>query len=254
MNFRIAWRAALALALCSLVLQAGSAIAKTRSLTGTVTYRERIALPPDAVLEVRLLDVSLADAPSVTIAKTTTRLNGQVPFRYRLRYNDTKIKPRHRYAVSAQIFVDRKLWFVTATQHPVFGDGGDETDIVVQRAGNAGDADTGRRPTGRWLAEDIAGRGVIDNLQTVLEIAPDGAVSGSGGCNRISGKATISGQRIRFSPIASTFMACPPAAMDQEQKFLAALERVRGWRIDPRRQKLILLSRGGRPLVVLARN
>ena len=37
-------------------------------VTGTVTYRERIALPPTAVVTVRLVDVSLADAPSVLVA------------------------------------------------------------------------------------------------------------------------------------------------------------------------------------------
>ncbi len=33
------------------------------SLEGTASYRERISLPPDAVFEAQLQDVSLADAP-----------------------------------------------------------------------------------------------------------------------------------------------------------------------------------------------
>jgi putative lipoprotein len=44
------------------------ASANTAQVTGTLTYRERIALPPGAVAEVWLLDTSLADAPSVEIA------------------------------------------------------------------------------------------------------------------------------------------------------------------------------------------
>lgn len=35
-----------------------------KTITGTVAYRERIALPPNAVVTVTLEDVSLADAPS----------------------------------------------------------------------------------------------------------------------------------------------------------------------------------------------
>ena len=35
------------------------------TVTGTVTYRERIALPATAVVEVTVADVSRADAPAV---------------------------------------------------------------------------------------------------------------------------------------------------------------------------------------------
>ena len=42
-------------------------------VTGSVTYRERIALPPTAVVTVRLVDVSRADAPSVLIAEQVIR-------------------------------------------------------------------------------------------------------------------------------------------------------------------------------------
>ncbi len=43
--------------------------AGTSSVTGTVSYRLRIALPPAAIIEVQLLDVSLADAPDKTLAE-----------------------------------------------------------------------------------------------------------------------------------------------------------------------------------------
>jgi hypothetical protein len=41
--------------------------------------------------------------------------------------------------------------------------------------------------------------------------------------------------------------------MDQEGKFFAVLREVQSWRIDPTRQKLILLDANKRPLIVLAR-
>src|SRR5258708_34753519 len=40
-------------------------------VTGTVTYRQRIALPRQAVVQVQLLDVSKADAPAIVIAEQT---------------------------------------------------------------------------------------------------------------------------------------------------------------------------------------
>src|SRR5262245_16033622 len=66
-----------------------------------------------------------------------------------------------------------------------------KTDIIVQRAATNPDATAAAGPIGRWLAEDIRGGGVIDRVQTVLEIAADGGISGSGGCNAMRGTATI---------------------------------------------------------------
>ena len=40
------------------------------AVSGTVAYRERIALPPNAAIEVKLQDVSLQDAPAKTVAET----------------------------------------------------------------------------------------------------------------------------------------------------------------------------------------
>jgi heat shock protein HslJ len=46
-------------------------------LTGTISYRQRIALRPDAVVQVKLLHVSRADAPSVTIAEQEIKPAGR---------------------------------------------------------------------------------------------------------------------------------------------------------------------------------
>ncbi|WP_458760200.1 META domain-containing protein [Afipia sp. TerB] len=98
-------------------------------------------------------------------------------------------------------------------------------------------------PHGSWLAEDINGGGVIDRLQTTLQLGADGKVTGTGGCNRYMGRAILKGDAITFGPMAGTRMACPPAVMDQENKFHAALETVRSWRIEQGR--LLLLDSSG---------
>ncbi len=100
-------------------------------------------------------------------------------------------------------------------------------------------------PTGKWLAEDIDGGGVIDRMQTTLEIRDDGIVTGTGGCNRYAGSATFDSTAIKFLPMVSTRMACSAAAMRQEAKFHATLEKIASWRIDEQKQKLVLLDRGG---------
>jgi heat shock protein HslJ len=108
-------------------------------------------------------------------------------------------------------------------------------------------------PIGKWLAEDIRGGGVIDDLQTTLELEADGSVFGSGGCNRYRGHAEISGQSIKFGPLAGTMMACPPAVMQQEQKFHAAMKEVTSWSLTAHGQ-LVLSDAAGKALVRFARH
>ena len=85
---------------------------------------------------------------------------------------------------------------------------------------------------GSWLAEDIAGKGVIDNAQTTLELTENGSVSGNTCVNNFGGKATIEGQKIVFGPLVMTRRAGPPALMDQESRYSNALEKVVGFRLD----------------------
>jgi putative lipoprotein len=50
------------------------------TVEGAATYRERIALPPDAVFEAVLEDVSRADAPAKVLGRATINPAGQPPF------------------------------------------------------------------------------------------------------------------------------------------------------------------------------
>ncbi len=83
-----------------------------------------------------------------------------------------------------------------------------------------------------WLAEDIRGGGVVDRVQSTISIDAAGKATGSGGCNRVFGSATVSGESLVFGGMGSTRMACAPAVMDQEQKFLAALADTRSFRFQ----------------------
>ncbi|SFP75882.1 putative lipoprotein [Variovorax sp. 770b2] len=94
-------------------------------VSGTVAYRERIALDPAAEVVVQLLDVSRMDAPSVTLAEQRIKANGrQPPFAYELQVDAARIDPRMRYAVSARIVRGEQLLFINDTQYPVLTQGG----------------------------------------------------------------------------------------------------------------------------------
>lgn len=236
--------AAAPLALAALPLPA---LAAPRTLSGTVTYRERIALPPGAVVEVSLLDVSLADAPSRTIARTRIAPRRQVPIGYRLRFNDAVIRPGRRYALRAEIRVRGQLWFTTTEHHAALVPEA-SGEIVVQRV--APPAKVGG-PTGSWLVQSLRGRPLPEGVRATLQIDSNGRVSAHGGCNGMGGQATIRASQIRFGPLVGTMMACPDPRMQVENQFRAALEATRNWRME--RGALVLLSGRGARLVVLAR-
>ena len=93
------------------------------SLEGEVFYLQRIALPPAATLSVSLQDVSLMDAPAVTLASQNGPVKGNVPLPFRLTYDPAQVQPGHRYAVSARIELDGELLFINTEQHAVQLDG-----------------------------------------------------------------------------------------------------------------------------------
>lgn len=117
------------------VVPATGAGAATGKVTGSITYRERIALPPSAVVTVKLVDVSLADAPAVLIAEQVIPTKGrQVPIEFALAYDASRIQPSHTYAVQVRIEDGGKLLFISDTAHHVITRGAPaHVDIVVRR-------------------------------------------------------------------------------------------------------------------------
>lgn len=139
-------------ALCSTLLLPRSAVAQSTfskpfsqllliaqasgQVSGTVTYRQRSALPDNAVVEVRLQEVSRLDAPAVTIAEQIIETEGrQVPFAFTLDYNPSDINPRYTYVVQARILVDEELQWINTTAYRVITQGAPNVvEVVVSPA------------------------------------------------------------------------------------------------------------------------
>lgn len=102
------------------------------SLDGEVFYLQRMALPPAATLSVSLQDVSLMDAPAVTLANQAGPVKGNVPLPFHLTYDPSQIKAGHRYAVSARIELDGKLLFINTEHHGVNLDGSDPQPVRIK--------------------------------------------------------------------------------------------------------------------------
>ena len=89
---------------------------------------------------------------------------------------------------------------------------------------------------GPWLVEDINGGGIIDNARAdvTFDTSNDArpAVYGRSGCNRYRGGWKQEGATVKIGPLAGTLMACAPALMALERKFLDTLEAVTVVNID----------------------
>ena len=101
------------------------------AVTGTVTYRERIAMPPGAVVTVRLEDVSLADAAAVPVADQVITNPGNVPVPYSVEYDSMMINPVRTYAVRAEIRVGATLWATTTSSYPVITGGSPSSGVEI---------------------------------------------------------------------------------------------------------------------------
>jgi putative lipoprotein len=92
-------------------------------VTGSVTYRERMALPADAIVHVSLLDVSLMDVAAKLISEQTITPEHQVPIPFALEYDPQAIDERMTYSVRADIRSAGKLIFTTDRSYQVLTHG-----------------------------------------------------------------------------------------------------------------------------------
>jgi putative lipoprotein len=103
------------------------------AVTGTVTYRQRIALPADAVVTVRIEDVSRADAPAEVLGEQVIETEGkQVPMPFAVSYDTGRIKDNHTYSLRVRIEDSAgKLLFINDTSVPVITQGNPTQDVEV---------------------------------------------------------------------------------------------------------------------------
>ena len=207
-------------------------------ISGTVTYRERIALPPDAIVEVVLLDVSLMDVAAKKLAEQVIQPTHSVPIPFVLAYDPDMVDARMSYAVRATIRRGDNLLFVTDRHYGVLTRGASEqVDLVLIRSGggSAPVADASLTNT-RWLLRTLGGEPVqlADGRRPpFLQFMSQGEgnrVHGFAGCNNFNGGYEIGEGKLSFGNLASTMMACPE--MELEDRFYALLQAVETFDIE----------------------
>lgn len=102
-------------------------------VTGSVSYLQRVALPPDAELQVQLVDDTRADAPATVLAERRYSELGKPPFVFELATDPARIDPRHHYSVRAGIRSGGQLHFVNHLVYPALTRGAPaHLDLIVE--------------------------------------------------------------------------------------------------------------------------
>jgi putative lipoprotein len=206
-------------------------------LTGNVTYLERIALPPDAELHVWLVDVTPGILTTqVVLAETTVRTDGrQVPIPFELRYDPAKLDLAHDYGVRAVFSSGGRNLFESAEPTRVITKGAPkQVDLRVMRAADGagtGSPDATALHGTSWRLVEFRGDAAGADPDATLEFLEGGTVAGKGSCNRFTGSVTLTGDRIRFGPLAATLAICPGPTSEQEARYFKALGDAERWQV-----------------------
>jgi putative lipoprotein len=213
------------------------------AVSGVATYREPIAMPKNAVFKAMLEDASKTDAAADVVGKAETENPGNPPYHFSISYDLRRIVDNHTYAVRATINIGEQLAFASDTSYPAITRGnGKEVNILLKSVlGHPAPVGSGESRGGaalentNWSLTRLGPKDIATNdnqRSPYILLDPAGSrVSGSGGCNHLSGTYHVDKQTIRFGPTGLTMMACPNG-MDVEKEFMEALGETRKWKIQ----------------------
>lgn len=214
-------------------------------ISGEAFYRERMAVPPEAQVEILLEDVSLADAPAKIIGSKIIPNAGQPPYQFDIEYLPSAIIPSHRYNLRARLTVNGELLFVSDQASPVFAEGQEnQTKLLMRRTAsttaNNQTTDTSTSiPTSTlkntyWKLILLMDSEVVvteNQREPHIILDKDNRVAGSDGCNRMMGSYTLAGDKLSFGQLAGTMMACINGG-EQAKIFTDTLAKVAAYSLN----------------------
>lgn len=171
---------------------------------------------------------TLALGDTLRFATESLMVEGRTPaaqMRDGVRVHDGALQGRHvTVEVRARVCADT----MSGMPHPL---------TVQVRVDDRRFAGCGGRPLDlllgtEWVVEDIGGAGIIDRSRVTLRFGDDGKVGGRASCNIFTGSYTLTGESLTFGKAASSMMACAPALMSQERRFLDLLQAVHRFEIS----------------------
>jgi len=235
----------------------GSEIREFTWVEGSVAFLSASALPPTALLSVRVEDVSRPGAPAELIGEFKQVVGAKhSPIPFAIKVPAHLIDARHSYSVRATLHWDGKLQFTSTRQNPVFTRGAGNTVEIQMEAIRQPNSPEGGKTAATsaaqataplqgtfWKLIQIAGKsmpgheGPAAGMHKTRDIGilldkQGQRLSGFSGCNRLMGAYQVNQQALSFTELGGTRMACPAASMALEQQVLQLLRGTQAFRID----------------------
>jgi putative lipoprotein len=229
-------------------------------VTGVAIARERLYVPPEALFEAVLLDVTRADEPPLVLARQSMGPVGSPPYALQLAYRQAQAQAGGRYEVRARVTQHGQLLQYTPGVHAVLlSEGFRQASVVLARLPQdqgVAMADGASVPLARtyWkLLEIVDGPAVAAPDAPApaahLVFLPDEArAMGSGGCNRFIAQYAQEGAAMRIRLQSSELRLCLAGGV-AEFAMLEALAAVQAYRQEG--LLLELLGEKGQPLLRL---
>lgn len=224
------------------------------TITGELSYLQRIALPQDAVAFVEIRpDDTLDDVPAT--AGTQIELNGrQVPVAFSLELPRAHLDDEKTYHLRGGIMVDGQMrWRTDPLPVDVSGASFDAGTLQMSphEVEPPAAADGQQALAGEWRIVKVGEHTLAADANATVGFDADGSFSGRL-CNAYRGSYTLDGKAIAFGRAAATLMACPEPQASQEQALFAAFESAATYRVAED-GTLALLDGDGKTLMTARR-
>lgn len=225
-------------------------------VTGVALSRERVMLPPEAVFEATLLDVTQPDQPPVVVGRQRRQPAGQPPYALWIPYPSVRFVPKGRYEVRATVTLEGRLLLASDRRYPVPQEAAyRHVDVQMQRMLPQAATVEASVPLllTHWRLVEIAGEAVSPPAQGgasphLVFQAEEPRVTGSGGCNRFLAdyEWQPQGGRLRLGQLVSNISLCLQSS-GLETRYFEALLAVQGFRQVG--TQLVLRGAEGEPLL-----
>jgi putative lipoprotein len=196
-------------------------------ISATITYRERIALPPGSSLQLKI--IPLASNNADLIIRKTQLLNNAPPFSFDIEIPEKMRQSAESFVLQADIKRNEQTLFTATKNIGVLNHSKDLGEILVKRIKPQAKKD--EKLSGlveqQWELIEIYGQPIHNpaNLPMPwLKFEANGRLLGFTGCNQTQGKYKITDEQVQLRPGVITNKFCIKATIN-EKDFLDALKK-----------------------------
>lgn len=101
------------------------------SVTGTLSYAQRAALPNNALIRMQIAELRAGQAPQLIAEQQFTSAGAQVPIAFSIPYDANRISQSAQYIVQGNISVDGRVRYTTTSQYLVLTGGRPTSNLAV---------------------------------------------------------------------------------------------------------------------------